>query len=54
VELAFEMCAEARRISIAGMQSREPSLSAREAHTRLLRRILGAKLFAAAYERSDP
>jgi hypothetical protein len=49
VELAFEMCAEARRISIAGMLQRDPSLSESAAHARLLRRLLGDALFEAAY-----
>jgi hypothetical protein len=52
VELAFEMSAEARRISIAGMQSRDPGLSEVAARARLLRRLLGAELYAAAYARA--
>ena len=54
VGLAFEMSAEARRISIAGMRSRDPALSEAEARARLLRRLLGAELYAAAYARRIP
>jgi hypothetical protein len=50
--LAFEMCAEARRISIAGMQSRDPGLSEAEARARLARRLLGEELYEAAYQRT--
>ena len=52
VELAFEMSAEARRISIAGMRRRDPGLSEAAARSRLLRRLLGDRLFAAAYGRT--
>ena len=51
VELAFEMSAQARQISIAGMRSRDPELSQVEARSQLLRRILGDDLYQAAYER---
>jgi hypothetical protein len=51
LELAFEMSEEARRISIAGLLSRHPGLSGAEARARVLRRILGPALYAAAYER---
>jgi hypothetical protein len=54
VGLAFEMSAEARRISIAGMRSRDTTLSEAEARARLLRRLLGAELYAAAYARRAP
>jgi hypothetical protein len=54
VRLAFEMSAEARRISIAGMRSRDPALSEAAAQARLLRRLLGAELFTAAYPRPIP
>jgi len=52
LELAFEMCAEARRISIAGMRRRDPALSEAEARSRLLRRLLGEELYEAAYARA--
>jgi hypothetical protein len=45
------MSEEARRISIAGLLSRHPGLSGAEARARVLRRILGPALYAAAYER---
>ena len=51
VELAFEMSKRAREISIAGMRSRHPELSQAQARAQLLRRILGADLYSAAYER---
>ena len=51
VELAFEMSAQAREISIAGIRSRHPELSPAEARTRLLRRLLGDELYEAAYRR---
>jgi hypothetical protein len=51
VELAFEMCAQAREISVAGILSRHPELSLAEARARLLRRLLGDPLFEAAYRR---
>lgn len=51
VELAFEMSAQARQISIAGIRSRNPELSQAEARSQLLRRILGDELYRAAYER---
>jgi hypothetical protein len=54
VGLAFEMSVEARRISIAGMRSRDPALSEAAAHARLLRRLLGAELYAAAFPRPIP
>ena len=54
VELAFEMSAEARRISIAGMRRRHPGLSESEARSQLLRRLLGNELYQAAYERKVP
>ncbi len=51
VELAFEMSAQARKISIAGIRSRDPEFCQAEARSRLLRRILGDELYRAAYER---
>jgi hypothetical protein len=41
VELAFEMCEQARAISIQGAMAREPGLAPEEARARLLRRMLG-------------
>jgi hypothetical protein len=49
VELAFEMSAAARRIAIEAIRSRDPTVSPLEARFRLLRRLLGEKLFSAAY-----
>lgn len=49
VELAFEMSDQARRISVEAMRSRDPQLSEAEARLRLLRRLLGEELAAAAY-----
>jgi hypothetical protein len=54
VELAFEMSAEARRIAMAGMRSRDPGLSEIAARSRLLRRLLGPELYEAAYSRATP
>jgi hypothetical protein len=51
VELAFEMCDQAREISIAGIRSRHPELSEAEARSRLLRRLLGDELYEVAYRR---
>jgi hypothetical protein len=34
------------------MRHRDPDLSEAEAHARLLRRLLGTALYAAAYERA--
>lgn len=51
LEQAFAMSEAARSLAIAGMTSRDPELSAAEARARLLRRILGPALYAAAYER---
>jgi len=45
------MCAEARRISIAGIRRRDTALSEAEARSRLLQRLLGDVLYEAAYER---
>lgn len=52
IELAFRMSDQARRISIAGMQSRNPTLSEAEARARVIRRLLGDALYEVAYERS--
>jgi hypothetical protein len=51
VEMAFEMSAQAREISIAGIRSRHPELSLAEARAHLLRRLLGDELYEAAYRR---
>jgi hypothetical protein len=49
VELAFEMSEQARAVSLAGVLAREPGLSPEQARARLLRRVLGAALFDAAW-----
>jgi hypothetical protein len=49
VELALEMSEQARAVSLAGVMAREPELSLEQARARLLRRILGAALFDAAW-----
>jgi len=49
VELALEMSEQARAVSLAGVLAREPALSPEQARARLLRRILGAALFDAAW-----
>jgi hypothetical protein len=49
VELALEMSDQARAVSLAGLLAREPELSPEQARARLLRRILGAALFDAAW-----
>lgn len=49
VELAFEMSEQARAVALAGVLAREPGLRPEEARARLLRRILGAALFDAAW-----
>ena len=54
MDLAFEMSAEARRISIAGMRNRDPDLSEAAPRSRLLKRLIGAELYAAAYARATP
>ena len=49
VELALEMSEQARAVSLAGVLAREPELSPEQARARLLRRVLGAALFDAAW-----
>ena len=49
VELAFEMSEQARTVSIQGAMAREPGLSPEHARARLLRRLLGAALYDAAW-----
>jgi hypothetical protein len=51
VELAMEMSDAAREIAIEGEMARAPSLSRDAARRRVLRRILGAEVFDAAYGR---
>ncbi len=53
-ELAFEMSEQAREISIQGIRARDPELSYAEARAKLLRRLLGAELYDAAYPPSAP
>ena len=49
VELAFEMSEQARAISIRGAMAQEPGLASEHARARLLRRLLGAALYDAAW-----
>jgi hypothetical protein len=49
VEMAFAMSQRAREISITGMMDRDPTLSYSDARARLLRRLLGEKLYEAAF-----
>jgi hypothetical protein len=49
VELAFQMCADAREIALAGMLQRDAGLGEADARARLLRRLLGNALYDAAY-----
>jgi hypothetical protein len=48
-ELALEMSEQARAVALAGVLAREPGLSPEQARARLLRRVLGAALFDAAW-----
>jgi hypothetical protein len=48
LELAFEMCENARELAVAGIRSRDRTLTQAEARRILLRRILGDGLFDAA------
>lgn len=54
VELAFEMSEQARAVAIQGALAREPGLSAGEARARLLRRLLGERLYRAAWPGRSP
>jgi hypothetical protein len=54
VELAWQMSESAREISIAGILARSPALSREQARRLLLRRLLGAALFDAAYAGDEP
>jgi hypothetical protein len=49
--MAFAMSQYAREITIAGMMDRDPALTHPEARARLLRRLLGAELYEAAFSR---
>jgi hypothetical protein len=51
VEMAFAMSQRAREISITGMMDRDPTLSDSDARAKLLRRLLGPKLYEAAFSR---
>lgn len=53
MEQAFRMSEQARRISVAGLLRRSPGMSAEEASSRVLRRLLGSKLYEAAYGRDS-
>ena len=53
VEQALRMSEQARRISVAGLLSRNPGMSSKEARIRVLRRVLGADLYEAAYGRES-
>jgi len=53
VELAFALSEQAREISIAGIRSRDPSLTYEAARRILLRQLLGAELFDQAYPSSE-
>jgi len=48
-EMAYELSEEARAVTIAGIRSRDPRLSAEAARAILIRRLLGESLFNAAY-----
>ena len=50
VQQVFGMPDEARRISVAGLLARSRNLSPAEARAIVLRRILGAELYDAAYD----
>lgn len=54
VELAFEMSEAARAVAIEGVRDRNPGLSRQAAREVVLRRLLGADLFDAAWPRSRP
>jgi len=53
-EIAWELSESAREISIDGMLRNDPGLSREAARRRLLRRLLGAALFDAAYPEHEP
>jgi hypothetical protein len=54
VELAFEMSEAMREVAIDGVRDRTPGLSRQAARAVVLRGILGAALFDAAWPRSRP
>ena len=49
VARAFEMSESARALSVAGTRRRHPEMSHQEAEASVLRRVLGPRLFDAAY-----
>jgi hypothetical protein len=51
VELALAMSEQARAISIQGALDREPGLGPEEARARLVRRLIGAVLYDAAWSK---
>lgn len=51
VELAFAMSQQAREISISGMMDRDPRLTYSQARARLLERLIGERLYRAAFSR---
>jgi hypothetical protein len=54
VELALEMSEQARAIAIDGIVARHAGVGPEQARARLLRRLLGAELFDAAYRGRRP
>lgn len=54
VELAFALSEQARQIAIEGVLGRNPDWSRQQARDFVLRQILGAELFDAAWPRSRP
>ena len=54
VELALEMSEQARAIATEGIMARHPGLGPEQARARLLRRLLGADLFDAAWRGRTP
>jgi len=48
-EMAYELSQQAQAVTIAGIRSRDRRLSAEAARAVLIRRLLGAELFDAAY-----
>lgn len=54
VELAFAMSEQAREIAICGTMARDTALSYDDARARVLRRLLGGRLYDLAYPESGP
>jgi len=54
LELAIEMSEQARATAIQGIMARHPGLGPEQARARLLRRLLGADLFDAAWRGRTP